>query len=606
MRITFPKFGGLIPRLDPELLPDEAAQTATNCTLTTGRLVPIAVSGDVVQWHDETNRVAGIASGDFFQVTTPAAPTLSSSDRIFRSRLLSITEYVYVVYVDNTGELQVEEFYSFNMVPKRTQWTDRGCALYFSKRQGETRLFQNDGIVYRVYGPRYQVRLGNQYLPISAPTYSDPVLPAGQIPLIHPDTDEQYGILEAVDTSGPVFDEEIVVTDFTELTYTIPAHDLTITFDLNYTYPTRRTFYYAQSKLGGGSSNYEGPVSDYSDPIVVEPGMEVTLNVVYPGKLYRSETGGDDFLLIENVTTNVLEAGYAAGAGEYIDRKALTLGEVIPPYGDYPTGASRNGSVVHPAGFGVIYYTNTVYPSDYAKHSTYPEEWTIEFPTNIMALEIAGGSIIVWTAASGSIPGKVFALLGSDPSSLSKVELSATEPLLDARSICKLGQRVFYVSTDGLVQVDGGGTQLVTEPFYTRIEWSALTPANFKSKVAESSIFLYGSTTNLRIDMDEDLIRVTVWTALTGVSLTWKSKLFVHSKPWRPQCLRVRAANYPVTIKLYSAGSGSATATITASDGGAIRLGRYRPERLWEVQIESAYAVDEVILGSSMEELRGA
>ena len=582
-----------MPRRDPEALPDVAAQTALNVDLTSGRLVPISVSGNVYQWHDETNRVSDVASADFFQVGTPAAPVLASTDRLFQSRLLSVEEFIFVTYLDATGELVVEEILSFVMLPKRTQWTETGLSVYFSKRLPVSYTVPNNGESYRFYGPRFRVRYGSRYMPMSKPTYSDPVIPAGQIPLVRPSDEEQYGSLEAIDYSGPIHDQAHIALNTDSLDIVIPAHGFTMTFDLNFTYPRRKTVYYVLTSVTNDAAAYEGPASDLSEPIVVEPGNEITLTVSSPSKLYRSETGGDDFLLIDDIPN---------GTTTYTDRKALTRGTALPPYGDYPTGASRVGSVVHPAGFAAIYYLNVVYLSDYFKHSTYPEEWAVEFATNVMAIEIQGGTILVWTAASGSLPGKLYALTGSDPSSVGKYEISASAPLLNALSICKIGQSVFYVSEDGLMGVSGGAPQLVTEPFYTRVQWSALTPANFKAKVADNSVFLYGSTTNLRVDIDEDLIRMTTWTALTGVAATWKSKQYAAPTPWRPACVRVRASAYPVTVKLYA--NSSLVSTLTIASGAGFKIPPLRPERLWAVQVETSYTVEEVVLATSMAEVR--
>lgn len=607
MRISIIEPGGIIPRRDPEALPDNGAQTALNVDLTSGRWEPINIS-DTEQWHDETNRISNIAAADFFQVGTPDAVTLASTSYIFQRRLVNVEEFVYVTYVDSNGDLVVEKMYSYKMIPKRAEWTSYGTRLYFSKRKSETRTFSNDGLTYRIYGPRLRIRYGGNSMPLTDPTFSDPIFPAGAIPLLNPnDNDEQYGSLTVQDYSGPVFDDEVIVINTDNMFYSIPAHGFTLDLNLNYIYNTRRTFYYVQTEFKSGvSPNYEGPASDLSEPIIVDPGTEVTLNVVSSGNLYRSETGGDDFLLIDTLDNTTLESDNGDGTGTYVDRRQLTLGTVLPVYGDYPDSATAVGSVVHPAGWAAIFKDNVVYPSDVDMHSTYPAEWAVEFRTNVMALEIQGGTILVWTAAGSSpdYPGKVFALQGSDPSSLQKVELSATEPLLDARSICKVGQNVYYVSYNGLMEISGGGPHLVTEPFYTQVEWNALTPASFKAKVWDNSVLLYGSSTNLRIDLDEQLTRVTTWDALTGASLTWKSKIYVADRPWRPTCARVRAANYPVTLRVYAAGSGTPAGSFTVSDGNSFRLGRYRRERLWELQIESAYAVDEVSLATSMEELK--
>lgn len=608
MKLVFPDYGGIMPRLDAESLPAIGAQTAENVDLTRGRLDPISVTGNIYKWHDDTNRISQIASGDFFQVGTPDAPTLVDEfDRhIFNAFTLNCREYIYVTYVNDVQELQIDRILRFNMIPKRVQWTDYGFIATYSKRKAVTQVFPNDGRVYTIHGPRMQVWVGNRFLPLDEPNYGDGVLPSGQIPLVNLNdpNEEQFGALECRDYSGPIWDNEIFVVNDDEITWKFPAHEFQLDIDLNYTYPTRRTVYYIQANVTDDAAANEGPASDISDAIIIEPGTEVKLNVVVPGRLYRSQTGGDDFLLIEEITSDTVETDNGDGTGVYVDRRAIPLGEELPPYGDYPDGASRTGSVVHPAGFAAIYYGNTVYPSEINKHHVYPAEWSVEFPTSVLALEVQAGMILVWTSVNGTTnePGRLYALMGSNPEGLAKVEVSGTQPLLDARSICKVGQSVYYVSEDGLVMVSGTSTQLITEPFYTRVQWSALTPANFKARVADQSIFLDGSSVNLRIDLDEQVKAITTYTALTGVSLTWKSKVFVMDGPWRPNCARVRAASYNVTLKIYA--DETLVDTITVTSGAGFRLGRYNPARRWEVQVESAYAVDEIALASSMGELK--
>ena len=64
MPVLFDSFGGLIPKLEPESLPDQAAQTATNCDVSGGLLVPATLPNNRLSMRDENGLLPSDVSSD--------------------------------------------------------------------------------------------------------------------------------------------------------------------------------------------------------------------------------------------------------------------------------------------------------------------------------------------------------------------------------------------------------------------------------------------------------------------------------------------------------------------------------------------------------------
>src|SRR5690606_19926748 len=141
---------------------------------------------------------------------------------------------------------------------------------------------------------------------ISLPTFvlpSSPVFSSNTVPLTGPDGNV-YGEFQVIDYSGPLWDEDIYVTDWDFYTYYFLPFSCSFRVSLNYA-RNRRTFsYYVSSHVDG--EGREGPPSEISNRMLVRPGEYLKLNTPktagYKLSLYRSATGNDDFLKVrENV-----------------------------------------------------------------------------------------------------------------------------------------------------------------------------------------------------------------------------------------------------------------------------------------------------------------
>jgi len=92
--IKIDQFGGIVPLLSPERLPDNGAQTAKNCDLTSSAIVPINVEEPYEAMHDGVNLLPGIPWADVKTITKPEAPSVNSRAWI-ANNLSSLISHIY-------------------------------------------------------------------------------------------------------------------------------------------------------------------------------------------------------------------------------------------------------------------------------------------------------------------------------------------------------------------------------------------------------------------------------------------------------------------------------------------------------------------------------
>ena len=628
-RIVIQEPGGIMPRYDRELLPPNAAQVAENVDLTGRTLAPIAVAGSLVALHDGTYQLSGIPSSEWFTIAKPDPPTGLGFARFFDYTKVSVKALMFYAATDETTHTYVPTTW-LNATLTRTKvaWTAGGIRLTFSVPTGAglssgvacTKDF-DPGKWWSIKGPIYRFALDTGtvvYAPETAVMDSQ-TLPGDAIPLLDSDS-VQYGTWKVVDCNTPIFNQELhvpLVNDVTgaagvAVTVTIPTWSVTFEMDLGYTINTTRYYYYVQTKLQGTDLIDEGPVSELTGKVIVQPGTAPMFTVVNPGNLYRSETGGDDFLLVKKSNLPAVD-GVVPSTATVTDTLVQPINTKWPESGNRPDGATAYGSVVHPDRWAAIFYQNVLYPSDLERFYAFPPLWAITFPTTILALAMHQTSILVFTAADGSTPGKVFMVSGGHPSQLNVMEVTNVAPLLNPLSLCRLDQGTYWVSDDGLVSLHVGGqtskvTRVTTAAFYTRKEWASVTPAYLTAAVADGTIFLTPqsghSGVKLRVHVGPALTAVTTYTATSGVALTYRTRLEIAGEPWAPKAYRVWATAFPVTLRIFNdAGQVGSDITVSSDVGGL--LPRYAPGRKWAVEVSSSTAtIERVVVGSTMDEVR--
>ena len=628
-------FGGLIPKIGektPRNLPKECAVTAQNVDLTAGALQPINVVSPFTSLNNGSTLYGRVAQSEIITIPQPDTPTLDSVIRFCNPETwLTVKSRSHYAYIDpDTGVLTWTEMDEQTLAYQEVLYTRFGLEIRYHMAGFTCNMTgAATGAEYIVRGPLYQFIFttgASAYLgaPLAAYTYpendrpQDPYFPECNVPLAQPADwsnypsdpagwpaveQAEYGVFQVKNIIGPRFDDvhrepanNEIYLDYSALDNT----DVRVLVDLNYADQETHAVYYKQTYVRDTAAGEEGRESARSALVTAPPGHAVKINTTFNGgynknRLYRSVPGYDSYrYLVQH------------DAASYVDTFRLPLTTELETSEALPSSASTlaENSLLHPEGFAVVFESDTLHFSRVDKPWMYPDGWSITYDTNILAIALVGTTVIVWTV-DGTYDGRVFAVTGVNPANMSSVEISATAKCVEKLSIVQIDQQLYYAGRDGVMAIAGGGVQNITKQHFTRSEWNGYSPSSMVGKTADGSIFLEVSGgTNFRIDLDEDIARVTTYTATSAVAATWKSKDFVYERPIRWTCGRCEAGDYTsVTLKLY--GDGSLLATISVSGSGIFRVPKVQPARIWAVQIEAntASRVDYLRLATCMEDL---
>jgi hypothetical protein len=378
----------------------------------------------------------------------------------------------------------------------------------------------------------------------------------------------------------------------------------------------------------------EGPNSGISAIIEAKPGRTIT--VALPGatpagenisyrRLYRSAAGTeeDEFFYVTQV---------AAATSSYIDKLTdAALGEVMPQYENPQSGMA--GLVVMAGGFLSAFKGKTLYFSEPWLPYTWPTKYNLTFEYDIVAICPSENDLIVMTK------GHPYIVTGSHPENLTQTKLMQKQACVAKRGVTQVGHMVLYPSPDGLVGVEGGQSRLLTEKFYRKEDWDALTPSGLIAACYDKKYHGWSGAKSIIFDFDEGLSGITTtdeqttglhediqndalyliqgtdiveWRgAATFLKTTWRSKEFQLAKCFDWKCCRIISDAYPIdgsgqelTLKLYADGVLVQTTEIFNDDIRMLAL--MRPERIWSVQVETYNPVDEIIIATSVEALKKA
>jgi len=358
------------------------------------------------------------------------------------------------------------------------------------------------------------------------------------------------------------------------------------------------------------ATEFEGPPSALTNMLSAPPGIIIGIDYAEPvgkylyQKIYRSATGGDDFQCLDELHTI---------GGYFWDDFTKPYLYKLPPYGNFPQAditTACEGSVLHPAQWGATINGNELRPTDLYRFHAFPDEYAVPFDTNIMALVVGGGSIIIFTEANATTgeQGKVYMVSGT-PGALAVYELANVSPLLQKTSIARIDQTVFYASRDGLMAISGGGVpSLITRDLFRRPEWTNERPDLMQAWVCDRGLFLIveiGGHNNLRFDTQEGAATLTRFTKLTGINeFEWRSRPFDFGQPVELVAAQVHADVYPVVIALYDE-DGLLAAERAVGGSHTVLLPRARRSRVWSYGARATGTVYRIALATSAAELPG-
>lgn len=612
MPIRLNKFGGEVPRIASELLPEIASTFASNVDLRNGQVRPINIAGTEYSMHTVSGGShflkPGVPSSELVAIPKPPAPTRRTpitkicrpwSSTIFPPNWLSITAYHVRTYLDENGAL-VEQDGTVNVQIRDLTYTDAGLSVRaeVSGTSWPCTALQ----AYNFHGPIYQFTLtkligdgqGGPAATVIMPELAEdqvmpfgtPMIPVDSVPLFW--NDVLYGNFQVVDANGPNWGERGVV--YAEQTnHPLRSGFVTFTINLNYTDPFQRQYRFVQTLVD--DSLREGPPSEMSDVIIVNPGEVLELNTprgaggLSKNNLYRAGTSGGDFLLNDSPNANTwLYTGQALQSVP------------IPPFGNYTeSGAGFDDflsrTVYHPAQFAASFNGKTLWLSDVYRFHAWPEEYTIGFSEDIQAIASVGSTIVVFTDT------KVYAMVGSNPAALAKYELSGNNPLLAIQGLAKIDQTLFWPSEDGMVACNGSSVEIITREIFTREQWSEFEPAQFAATTFENSVLLEhasDSSKNLRLDIGEGIATCSRWTAKNGVSAVWRTKVYRFDRPEIFDWVMVSATD-TVDMTIYRDGSLVKTMTEIESDR-MVSIGETVFGHSWQFEFQCAGTIKSVDL----------
>lgn len=375
----------------------------------------------------------------------------------------------------------------------------------------------------------------------------------------------------------------------------------------------------------------EGPPSDASNLANVDPASSVTVTLptapagpynIATKRIYRSSTVGAraSFQFVAEI---------AVATGSYVDSITQdNLGEVLPSETWVGPPAGLKGLRLMANGAAVGFVGRTLYLSEPNLPHAWPNQYTVD--DDIVGIATFGQSVAVLTK---SFP---YVFSGVDPAAMSSTKLKLPQACVSKRSIVETGDGVVYASPDGLVQI-GTNVGVVTQNLLSRDQWQQLNPSSIEAYLHNGRIILFWSANNTRGTVIFDLsgqgatLTTSDFNATTAVtagyydpktdilylaqgqnivrydsgsSLTylWKSKAFRMTQPLNLSFGQVYADYYPVTLRIY--GGGVLRHTQTVTDVNPFRLPSGYRSRLYEFEVEGTTTVAEVLLASSMIELK--
>lgn len=375
----------------------------------------------------------------------------------------------------------------------------------------------------------------------------------------------------------------------------------------------------------------EGPPSDPSDSVDVDPSKAVTISAmaVAPSgpyritkkRIYRSSTGNQS-------TAYQFVAEVAVATTSYSDSVDQTdLGEVLPSESWIAPPDAMIGLTLGANGIAAGFVDKTVHISEAFLPHAWPAKYQQTTEHKVVGIAAFQQSFAVLTT---SYP---YILTGADPASMSMVKLEAPQACSSKKSICSTGTGVIYASPDGLVSIGTEGIKLLTHGLLNREQWQAYTPSSMMVRQYNSKIYVFHATGLIVFDFTGESASMTVFdqtadsafydaildglfigkngtgilrwdSATTNLTYLWKSKLYTIPQPVNFAFAQVEADAYPVTCRVYAGGTLRHTQTVSSRDPFRLPSGFVNKD--WEIELEGTQQIFQVAIAQSIQELRGA
>ena len=230
----------------------------------------------------------------------------------------------------------------------------------------------------------------------------------------------------------------------------------------------------------------EGPPSPASTATPLLDGQSVLLS-----NLSLPPTIGYDITKMRLYRTNSTEAGtefqfvkeFDISRSTRDEVRSANLGEVISTTTWDPPDPAMLGIIALPNGILAGFNGKQLYFCEpYFPHA-WPPEYDQAVEYDIVGLAAFGNSLAVLTK------GWPYIVTGSHPRNMNVRAIKVNQACLSKESIASDGDRVYYASPDGLVEISVNGISVVTEDILDPKDWKGYTPSTMVGEFYEGRYY---------------------------------------------------------------------------------------------------------------------
>ena len=221
-------------------------------------------------------------------------------------------------------------------------------------------------------------------------------------------------------------------------------------------------------------------ITGIDDPV----GTDITdygLNSSGEKRLYRAATGPDgatSYFFVKSVpygTTSTTDELEDAELGEVLESEDYDL----PP-------EDGHSIIALPNGITVMASKNQIFLSAQNRPHAYPADFALTCDFDIVGLGAIDTTVVILTRANPYIA------LGSSPDQFSMAKIELPYGCVAKRSIAHLkGFGIIYASPNGLAAINGSGVNLISDKYFTREQWQALTPESIYGFTHDDRYFFF-------------------------------------------------------------------------------------------------------------------
>jgi hypothetical protein len=293
--------------------------------------------------------------------------------------------------------------------------------------------------------------------------------------------------------------------------------------------------------------------------------------------------------------------------------------------------AGLTGLVAMPGGILAGFVDNTIFFCEPYQPHAWPRNYAQTVHFTIRGLGVNASGLVALT-----VNGNPYLLTGSHPAAMIQQKIDSTQSCESKKSIAVCGDIsnavIMYASPDGLTVIDGGVARVISQAFWTREQWQALSPSTMIGAFSEGRYFGFSDTTSIIFplnnnmgiepltttqtatgiyaDLRTDLLyliqgsSLNSWgTGTNNLTLTWKSKQYVYNRGGSFNFIRVRASSYANTVMAKVYANNALVATISILNDKTRRLPILRDETTWEIAVEAQDDIYEILLTTNMGDL---